>query len=117
MLFSGNPSEDLLLKNPGAKDKTMPLNNIRMKTLNTTSRNIRRENTYDGRHYAEKPVYHNPGAKLQEEEKPTYQSLVKDDVHARCNSEANVAVYQSLNPDGLMYQPLRKNAAHKVLIH
>jgi len=66
----GNPSndntEDLLLKNPGARDgQSIPLNNIRLKLLNMASRKIHRENTYGsteryGRDKVDggKPMYH-----------------------------------------------------------
>jgi len=67
---TGNPSndntEDLLLKNPGARDgQSIPLNNIRLKLLNMASRKIHRENTYGsteryGRDKVDggKPMYH-----------------------------------------------------------
>ena len=125
IIFSGNTSHDraqnLLLKNPGAKDaRSTPLNNKRMKPLNTASRKIHRENTYAsaerctrGTKDAEKPVYDNPGCAL-DGDKPVYQSLVKEDARAQFNSNPNAEVYQSLNPDGMMYQPLQKNTVHKV---
>ena len=123
--FSDNPSHDrasdLLLKNPGAKDtRSTPLNNIRMKPPNPAIKKIHRDNTYasaercgGGTKEAEKAVYHNPGCVL-DPEKPVYQSLVKKDVRAQFNSNPNVPVYQSLNPDGMMYQPLQKNTVQKV---
>ena len=80
-----------------------------MKPLNTASRTIHRENTYDStERYARdkvdggKPMYHNPGCVL-DGEKPAYQSLMKEDVSARYNSESNLGIYQSLDQDGLMY--------------
>ena len=122
----GNPSndntEDLLLKNLGARDgQSIPLNNIRLKPLNMASRKIHRENTYDsteryGRDKVDggKLMYHNPGCVL-DGDKPAYQSLMKEDASTRFNSESNLGMSQSLDQDGLMYQPLQKNSAHKVL--
>jgi len=46
-------------------------------------------------------------------DKPAYQSLMKEDASTRFNSESNLGMYQSLDQDGLMYQPLQKNSAHK----
>ncbi|XP_073228601.1 uncharacterized protein [Porites lutea] len=114
-----NDGEVLIKKNPGAKDSP-PLNNIKMKPLNTPNRRIQRENTYDNRDQftrgnrpdGEKPIYDNPEGTVNEE-KPIYQSLIKDDARARFNSDLKAAVYQSLNPDGMMYQPLQKNTVQQ----
>lgn len=92
-----------------------------MKPLNTPNRRIQRENTYDNRDQftrgnrpdGEKPIYDNPEGTVNEE-KPIYQSLIKDDARARFNSDLKAAVYQSLNPDGMMYQPLQKNTVQQV---
>lgn len=86
-----------------------------MKPLNTSNGRIQTEITYDNREqftrgsrpYGEKPIYDNP------EEKPVYQSLIKDDARS-FDSDPKAAVYQSLNPDGMMYQPLQKNTAQQV---
>ena len=59
-------------------------------------------------------MYHNPGCVL-DGDKPAYQSLMKEDASARFNSESNLGMYQSLDQDRLMYQPLQKNNTHKVL--
>ena len=115
-----NDGEVLIKKNPGAKDSP-PLNNIKMKPLNTSNRRIQREDTYDNRDQftrgnrpdGEKPIYDNPEGTINEE-KPVYQSLIKDDARARFNSDPKAAVYQSLNPDGMMYQPLQKNTVQQV---
>ena len=115
-----NDGEVLIKKNPGAKDSS-PLNNIKMKPLNTSNRRIQREHTYDNRDQftrgnrpdGEKPIYDNPEGTINEE-KPVYQSLIEDDARARFNSDPKAPVYQSLNPDGMMYQPLQKNTVQQV---
>lgn len=92
-----------------------------MKPINTSNRRIQREHTYDNREQftrgsrpdGEKPIYDNAEGTINEE-KPVYQSLIKDDARARFNSDPKAAVYQSLNPDGMMYQPLQKNTVQQV---
>ena len=94
-----------------------------MKPINSTNRKIHRENTYDGTEQCSrgklqdggKLVYHNPGCVL-DGEKPAYESLIENNSRARFNSQSNVGMYQSLDPDGLMYQPLQKNISPKVLV-
>ena len=108
-----NDGEVLIKKNPGVKDSP-PLNN-------TSNGRIQREHTYDNRDQftrgsgpdGEKPIYDNAEGTINEE-KPVYQSLIKDDARARFNSDPKAAVYQSLNPDGMMYQPLQKNTVQQV---
>lgn len=124
IIYSGDTSYDndgevLIKKNPGAEDSP-PLNNIKMKPLNTSNRRIQREHSYDNKEQfsrgskpGEKPIYDNPEGTINEE-KPVYQSLIKDDARARFNSDPKAAVYQSLNPDGMMYQPLQKNTVQQV---
>lgn len=111
----GNPSygnfEDLLIKNNGAKDsQKIPLNNATKKSLNTSTRNVppAKENFYDSAHvrphYSGKP----------NQDTPAYQSLVEANVGAASyTSDPTLNTYQSLNPDGLIYQPLIRNGVHK----
>ena len=111
--------------NPGAKDgQSTPLNNIRMKPINSAGRKIHRENSHDGTVQSsrgklqdgEKLVYHNPGC-LMDGEKPAYESLTKENAaRIRFNSQSNVGMYQSLDPHSLMYQPLQKKVRPKVLV-
>ncbi|RMX45450.1 hypothetical protein pdam_00016069 [Pocillopora damicornis] len=110
----GNPSyencEDLLINNPGAKNsQQILLNNATKKSLNTSSRNIipTKENSYDCAHVRS----HNNGK--PDQDKPVYQSLVEADVEASCTSDPNLNTYQSLNPDGLIYQPLIKSVVQE----
>lgn len=110
----GNPSyencEDLLINNPGAKNsQQILLNNATKKSLNTSSRNIipTKENSYDCAHVRS----HNNGK--PDQDKPVYQSLVEADVEANCTSDPNLNTYQSLNPDGLIYQPLIKSVVQE----
>jgi len=108
----GNPSyetcDDLLLTNSGAKDNhNISLNNVQKKPLNTAKKIPHaKEYPYDCAHarsnQREKP----------DEEKSVYQSLVNEESRAHYKPDVN-ATYQSLNPDGLIYQPLLKNMAHK----
>ena len=91
-----------------------------MKPLNSSNRRIQTEITYDNREQftrgsrldGEKPIYDNPEGTINEK-KPVYQSLIKDDARS-FNSDPKAAVYQSLNPDGMMYQPLQKNTVQQV---
>lgn len=108
----GNPSyetcDNLLLTNPGAKDThNIPLNNVQKKPLNTAKRIPHvKENTYDCA-----DVRSNQRGKPNEE-KSVYQSLVNVEGRAHYRPEVN-STYQSLNPDGVMYQPLLKNVVQK----
>lgn len=108
----GNPSyetcENLLLTNPGAKENhNIPLNNVQKKPLNTAKRIPHaKENTYDCA-----DVRSNQRGKPNEE-KSVYQSLVNVEASAHYRPEVN-STYQSLNPDGVMYQPLLKNRVQK----
>lgn len=101
----------MLLTNPGAKDnQTIQLNNVQRKLLNTAKRIPHtKENTYDSA-----DVRSNQRGKPNEV-KSVYQSLVNEEARAHNRPELN-ATYQSLNPDGVVYQPLLKNTVHKVLI-
>ena len=114
-LFAGNPSyetcDNLLLTNPGAKDNhNIPLNKVQKKPLNTAKRIPHvKENTYDCA-----DVRANPRGKPYEE-KSVYQSLVNVEGRAHYRPEVN-STYQSLNPDGMMYQPLVKNMVRKVVM-
>ena len=88
----------------------MPLNNVQRKPLNTAKRIPHaKEDTYDCA-----DVRSSQRVK-PDEEKSVYQSLVNEGARAHYRPEAN-ATYQSLNPDGLIYQPLLKNMVHKVVI-
>ena len=60
-------------------------------------------------------MYHNPGCVL-DGDKPAYQSLMKEDASTRFNSESNLGMYQSLDQDGLMYQPLQKTVHTRCFI-
>ena len=115
-LFAGNPSyetcDNLLLTNPGAKDhRNIPLNKVKKKTLNTAKRIPHvKENTYDcadiRSNQREKP----------NEEKSVYQSLVDEEARGHYRPEVN-STYQSLNPDGVIYQPLLRNMVQKVVTY
>ena len=86
------------------------MNNATKKSLDTSSRNIipTKENSYDCAHVRS----HNHGK--PDQDKPVYQSLVEADVEASCTSDPNLNTYQSLNPDGLIYQPLIKSVVQEV---
>ena len=102
----------MLLTNPGAKDnQTIQLNNVQKRKPLNTAKKIphSKENTYDCA-----DVRSNQRRKPNEE-KSVYQSLVNEEARAHYRPEVN-ATYQSLNPDGVIYQPLLKNTLHKVLI-
>ena len=84
---------------------------MQKKPLNTANRHTRaNENTYDCT-----DVRTNHKGK-PEGEKSIYQSLVTEEARARFKPEVNVATYQSLNPDGLMYQPLMLNKVFSRLL-